>query len=209
LRVFVAGAAGAIGKRLVPLLVAEGHEVWGTTRSADKAGLLREMGATAVVLDVFDAASLARALVAAKPQVVVHQLTDLPPGLDPARMADAAGRNARIRIEGTKNLVAAALAAGARRLIAQSIAWQPQGVSAQGVAALEWQTLHSPPLEGIVLRYGRLYGPGTGKDDAPQDLPCHVDVAAQAAVTALEGGEPGIVRVLDSNAYLRLSSATK
>ena len=209
MRVFVAGAAGAIGKRLVPLFVAKGYEVWGTTRWADKATLLRDMGATAVVVDVFDAQSLIRAMVAAKPQFVVHQLTDLPPGLDPARMADAAGRNARIRIEGTKNLVAAALAAGARRLIAQSIAWEPQGVSAQGVAALEWQTLHSPPLEGIVLRYGRLYGPGTGRDDAPQDLPCHVDVAARAAVTALAAGEPGIVRVVDSDAYVRLSSGTK
>ncbi|HWI36231.1 MAG TPA: hypothetical protein VNU64_07245 [Burkholderiales bacterium] len=118
----------------------------------------------------------------------------------------AAGRNARIRIEGTKNLIAAALAAGARRFIAQSIAWEPQGISAEGVASLERQTLQA---EGIVLRYGRLYGPGTGKDDAPAELPCHVDVAARAAVTAIEDGKPGIVRVLDSEPYLRLSSGTK
>lgn len=193
----------------MPLLVARDYEVWGTTRVAARAAILREMGAIAVVVDVFDAQSLTRHVVAAKPQFVVHQLTDLPPGLDPARMADAVGRNARVRIEGTKNLVAAALAAGARRLIAQSIAWEAPGVTAQGVAALEQQTLHSPPLEGIVLRYGRLYGPGTGKGEPPQDLPCHVDVAARAAVTAIEAGEPGIVRVLDSDPYLRLSSATK
>ena len=195
--IFVAGASGAIGKPLVALLVARGYEVFGTTRFPDKAQLLRQLGAQPVVVDVFDAAALAKALLAAKPQIVIHQLTDLPPGLDPARMAEAAARNARIRIEGTKNLVAAALAAGARRLIAQSIAWEPQGVSAQGVASLEQQTLNSPPLEGIVLRYGRLYGPGTGRDEAPAELPCHVDVAARATVIAVEKGKPGIVRVLD------------
>jgi len=195
--IFVAGASGAIGKPLVALLVARGFEVFGTTRFPDKAQLLRQLGAQPVVVDVFDAAALAKALLAAKPQIVIHQLTDLPPGLDPARMAEAAARNARIRIEGTKNLIAAALAAGARRLISQSIAWEPQGVSAQGVASLEHQTLNSPPLEGIVLRYGRLYGPGTGRDEAPAELPCHVDVAARATVIAVEKGKPGIVRVLD------------
>ena len=201
MKIFLAGATGAIGKPLVPLLVARGYEVFGTTRVAAKAQDLRKLGAHPVVVDVFDAAALAKAVLAAKPQIVIHQLTDLPPGLDPARMAEAAARNARIRIEGTKNLIAAALAAGARRLISQSIAWEPQGVSAQGVASLEQQTLNSPPLEGIVLRYGRLYGPGTGKDDAPAELPCHVDVAARAAVTAVERGEPGMVRVLDSEPY--------
>ena len=208
-RIFLAGATGAVGKRLVPLLVARGYEVFGTTRFAAKAELLRRLGAHPVVVDVFDAASLAKALRAANPRVVIHQLTDLPPGLDPARMAEAAARNAHIRIEGTKNLIGAALAAGVRRLIAQSIAWQPQGVSAEGVAALERQTLQSPPLGGIVLRYGRFYGPGTGKDEPPAELPCHVDVAARAALTAVEKGEPGIVRVLDSEPYLRLSSGTK
>jgi nucleoside-diphosphate-sugar epimerase len=204
LRIFLAGATGANGKRLVPLLAS--HEVFGTTRFADKADLLRKLGAQPVVVDVFDAAALAEAVLAAKPQIVIHQLTDLPPGLDPARMAEAAARNARIRIEGTKNLIAAALAAGARRFIAQSIAWEPQGISAEGVASLERQTLQA---EGIVLRYGRLYGPGTGKDEAPAELPCHVDVAARAAVIAVERGEPGVVRVLDSEPYLRLSSGTK
>jgi nucleoside-diphosphate-sugar epimerase len=208
-RVFLAGATGAVGKRLLPLLVANGYPVWGTTRQAEKAELLQKAGAVPVVVDVFDAQALAREVKAAGPQIVIHQLTDLPPGLDPARMAEATARNARVRIEGTRNLVAAALAAGARRLIAQSIAWQAQGVSAEGVAALERETLHSPPLEGIVLRYGRFYGPGTGKDDAPSELPCHVDVAARAALTALESGEPGIVRVLDDEPYRRLSSGTK
>lgn len=203
-RIFLAGATGAIGKRLVALLTS--YEVFGTTRSTNKTDLLRQLGAHPVVLDVFDAAALAKAVLAAKPQIVIHQLTDLPPALDPARMAQAAGRNARIRIEGTKNLIAAAIAAGAPRFIAQSIAWEPQGVSAEGVTSLERQTLQ---VEGIVLRYGRLYGPGTGKDAAPAELPCHVDVAARAAVDAIDDGEPGIVRVLDSEPYLRLSSGTK
>jgi uncharacterized protein YbjT (DUF2867 family) len=200
--IFLAGATGAIGKALVPLLVGRGYEVFGTTRFAAKAGVLRELGAEPVVVDVFDAAALAKAVLAAKPQIVIHQLTDLPPGLDPARMAEAASRNARIRIEGTNNLIAAAIAAGARRFIAQSIAWEAQGVSAEGVASLERQTLQA---QGIVLRYGRLYGPGTGKDEAPAELPCHVDVAARAAVTAVERGEPGMVRVLDSEPYRILS----
>ena len=204
MRIFLAGATGAIGKRLVPLLTS--YEVFGSTRFTNKADLLRQLGARPVVVDVFDPAALAKALLAAKPQIVIHQLTDLPPGLDPARMAEAAARNARIRIDGTKNLIAAALAAGARRFIAQSIAWEPQGVSAEGVASLERQTLQ---VGGIVLRYGRLYGPGTGKDAAPADLPCHVDVAARAAVSAIDDGEPGIVRVTDAEPYLRLSSGTK
>src|SRR5499427_5649916 len=163
MRIFLAGATGAIGKRLLPLLRKAGHHVVGTTRSGAKSAALRATGIEAVVVDVFDAAALSRAVAGARPDIVMHQLTDLPPGLDPARMAEAAPRNARIRSEGTKNLVDAALAAGARRLISQSIAWRPQGITAEGVAALERLTLGSPPLEGIVLRYGRLYGPGTGR----------------------------------------------
>ena len=205
-RIFLAGATGAIGRPLASLLVGGGYEVFGTTRVAAKAQDLRKLGAHPVVVDVFDAAALRRAVIEAKPQIVIHQLTDLPPGLDPARLAEATVRNARIRIEGTKNLIAAALATGARRLIAQSIAWEPQGVSAEGVASLERQILQS---EGTVLRYGRLYGPGTGKDEPPAELPCHVDIAARAALTAVEEGGAGIVRVLDADPYLRLSSGTK
>jgi len=205
-RIFLAGATGAVGRPLASLLVGGGYEVFGTTRVAAKAQDLRKLGAHPVVVDVFDAAALRRAVIEAKPQIVIHQLTDLPPGLDPARLAEATVRNARIRIEGTKNLIAAALATGARRLIAQSIAWEPQGVSAEGVASLERQILQS---EGTVLRYGRLYGPGTGKDEPPAELPCHVDIAARAALTAVEEGGAGIVRVLDADPYLRLSSGTK
>ena len=182
----MAGAAGAIGRRLVPLLLAAGHHVVGATRSPSKASALQAAGVEPVVLDVFDAALLTRAVSAARPDLVMHQLTDLPPGPDPSQMAEGTRRNARMRGEGTRNLVSATLASGARRLIAQSIAWmyapgsQPhseadpldtnaQGartITVAGVVTLERLTISSPPIEGIVLRYGHLYGPHTGSDVA-------------------------------------------
>ena len=228
--VFLAGASGAIGKRLVPLLREAGHTVFGTTRSAAKADDLASAGATPVVVDVFDAPALTKAVVAVRPTVVIHQLTDLPRGLDPSRMAEAAVRNSRIRDEGTRNLVAAALAAGARRLIAQSIAWvyapgpEPHGeddpldleaktigkASIDGVAALERQTLNSPPLEGIVLRYGALYGLGTGADAPPSSRPpLHVDAAASAALLAIEKGRPGIYNIAELNNYMTTDKARR
>ena len=171
--------------------------------------IIEGTGAHAIVVDVFDSAALARAVRDARPQIIIHQLTDLPPGLDPARMADAVPRNARIRSEGTRNLVTAALAAGASRLISQSIAWRSQGISAEGVRILEHLTLESPPLEGIVLRYGHLYGPGTGRPQPSGELHCHVDVAAAAALIAIDKGEPGIFSVVDWDPYLRVPSGTK
>ena len=217
LRSFVAGAGGAVGRRLVPLLRDAGHEVFGTTRDPGKADTLRRLGAEPVVVDVFDAAALSDAVAAARPQVVIHQLTDLPPGLDPARMAEALPRNARIRSEGTRNLVAAAREAGVRRLIAQSIAWvyRPgtppyaedhpldipadgtRRVSIDGVVALETQVLNTPPLQGLVLRYGQFYGPGTGVDAPPAPGSVHVDAAAQAALLAVDRGRPGIFNVAE------------
>src|SRR5436190_3627325 len=120
-RILLAGASGVIGRRLTPLLRDAGHHVAGTTRSARKAEELRRLGAEPVVVDVFAAASLLREVTAVRPEVVIHQLTDLPKGLDPSLMKEAIARNARIRDEGTRNLVRAAVAAGARKLIAQSI----------------------------------------------------------------------------------------
>jgi nucleoside-diphosphate-sugar epimerase len=137
-----------------------------------------------VVVDVFDATELSRAVASARPDVVIHQLTDLPKDLNPREMGAAIIRTARIRGEGTRNLVRAAIAAGGRRLVAQSIAWayapgaEPHvetdpldagaegdgGINVQGLIALEDLTLKSPPLEGVVLRYGQLYGPGTASD---------------------------------------------
>src|SRR5262252_4410225 len=123
MKIFLAGATGAIGTQLVPLLLSSGHLVTGTTRSITKGDALRSAGVEPVIVDVFDAPALSRAVAAARPDVVVHQLTDLPPGLDPSRMAEGTRRNARMRSEGTRTLVAAMREAGAHRLIAQSIAW--------------------------------------------------------------------------------------
>jgi nucleoside-diphosphate-sugar epimerase len=227
-RIFLAGASGAIGKRLLPLLRKAGHHVVGTTRSSAKAEALRAAGIEAAVVDVFDAAALSRAVSAARPDIVMHQLTDLPPGLDPARMSEAGPRNARMRREGTENLVRAALAAGAPRLIAQSIAWmyapRPQpyteadpldidaegarAVTVGGVVALEHLTLSSPPLEGVVLRYGHLYGPGTGADRAESPA-LHVDAAATAALLAIEHAHPGIYNIAEPSGYLSTEKAQR
>ena len=123
MKVFLAGATGVIGRRLVLLLRKAGHDVVGTTRSETKAAALQALGATAAVVDAYDAQKLKLAVYAAQPDVIIHQLTDLPQELDPDRRAAALAANARLRIEGTRNLVDAALASGVRRIIAQSIAF--------------------------------------------------------------------------------------
>lgn len=217
-RVFVAGATGAIGRRLVALLVSAGFAVSGTTRRAAKADALRAAGAEPVLVDAFDARALTAAVAAARPAIVIHQLTDLPPGLDPAGLPEALRRNTRLRREGTRNLVDAALGAAVRRLIAQSIAFayapgpaphgegDPldmaatglRGVTVQGVAALERLVTGTPGLEGVVLRYGRLYGPGTGAEHPAAEPPTvHIDAAAQAALLAIDRGPPGIYNIAE------------
>src|ERR1044071_2446743 len=126
-KIFVAGATGVIGIRLVPLLVQAGHRVAAMTRSAGKADVLAALGAEAVVCDVYDAVRLTASVVAFGPDVVIHELTDLPD--DVQRLREHAQANARIRREGTRNLLAAARAAGATRFLAQSVAWDLQGDS--------------------------------------------------------------------------------
>jgi nucleoside-diphosphate-sugar epimerase len=228
-RIFLAGASGAIGSRLTPLLLSAGHYVCGTTRSKAKADALRSLGADPVVVDVFDAAALSRAMAAARPDVVIHQLTDLPKDLNPREMGAAIVRTARIRDEGTGNLVRAAVAAGARRLVAQSIAWvyaagaEPHAeadpldagaagegaINVQGVISLEDFTLKSPPLVGVVLRYGRLYGPGTPSDRPPDSVPLHVDAAAYAALLAIDHGAPGIYNIAQPNRQVATEKARR
>ena len=202
-KIFLVGAAGAIGRRLVPLLLADGYPVSGTTRSPEKARTLEKLGARAVVVDVYDREGLTRALGDAHPSVVMHQLTDLPKESSGPLSAEVLEANARLRDEGTRNLVDAAIAGGARRFIAQSIAWvyapgpQPHaeddpldrgaaGPTVAGVLALERMVLGSPPLEGVVLRYGRLYGPGTWNAAPNGPVPVHVDAAAHAALLAID-----------------------
>jgi nucleoside-diphosphate-sugar epimerase len=209
-RILVAGASGVIGRRLCRLLLEDGWDVTGTTRSSDKASALRSIGVVPAIVDVFDETALRHVVMEAQPAIIMHQLTDLPPALDPAKMAEARIRNARIRDVGTRNLLAAAIAAGAKRMIAQSIAFAyapgplpyhedaPLSVDAPAVASLEQQVLQAP-LVGIILRYGKFYGPGTGFDNPPSGGPVHVDAAADAARRAVTGGRPGIYNIAEED----------
>jgi 2-alkyl-3-oxoalkanoate reductase len=233
MRVFVAGASGAIGRPLVRQLVEAGHAVTGMTRREDRAAEIRAAGAEAAVCDALDGPALEAAVRQAAPEAVVHLLTALPARID-YRADDPLGPTNRIRREGTRNLVAAASAAGVRRLVAEGFAplyaqeggWvkseedglalaapPPFGEAAAALAELERQVLEA---EGIVLRYGWLYGPGTYFDrDGSQTeealkrrLPVvgkgngtysfvHVEDAASATLAALEHGAPGIYNVSD------------
>ncbi len=226
MKIFLAGASGVIGRKLVPLLCAAGHAVVGTTR--DKADAVRALGAKPVVVDVFDAAVLRRVVAAATPDVVIHQLTDLPAAPGTPGYEAGLERNARLRVAGTRNLVDAVKAASVRRLIAQSIAFvyapgtgarvesDPLDFAAigarkrtvEGVAALESATLEMP--EGIVLRYGLLYGPGTWFPDRKRGAPAlHVDAAAQCAVLALSRGARGIYNIAEDDGAVSSEKAKR
>jgi nucleoside-diphosphate-sugar epimerase len=224
-RILVAGATGVIGRRLMPLLTGAGHDVVGITRSEAKT---REHGAEMVAADVFDAAALMRIMASIRPDTVIHQLTDLSGLADPATAADAIRRNALIRTEGTRNLVAAALAANVRHMVAQSIAWayapgplphaeddaldidasEPRAITVRGVAALEAAVLNAPAMKGTVLRYGQLYGPGTGRDRPTGSAPLHVDAAAHAALLAVARGEAGIFNIAEPGPEVLTDKAT-
>lgn len=235
MRVFLAGASGVIGRRLVPQLLAAGHEVTGMARSAERAGAVRALGIEAAIADALDADAVRAALTSARPDVVIHQLTALPRRIDPRRIERDFVMNDRLRSEGTRILVDAARGAGARRVIAQSIAFAyapgPPGTihadgdplwldapkdfrrSAQALADLDRAVLGA---EGVVLRYGYFYGPGSaissdgsvGQDVARRRLPIvgggqgvwsliHVDDAARATVAALTAGDSGSYNVVD------------
>jgi nucleoside-diphosphate-sugar epimerase len=171
MKIFLAGASGAIGRRLTPLLRSAGHIIVGTTRSADKACVLHALGAEPVVVDVFDTDELTRVVRAAAPQVMIHQLTDLPfaPGTPQYE-------------EGRSTLLQRARAS----------------VPVDAVVALEQATLSR--REGIVLRYGFLYGPGTWFENEKRAKPAlHVDAAAHAAVLAVSKGTPGIYNIAEDD----------
>lgn len=196
MRIFVAGATGLIGLRLVPLLVEAGHEVAGMTRSPNKAGSLRDLGVEPVICDVFDAEALAEAVEAFGPDTVFHQLTDLPDNV--ADMASFGSRNDRIRGEGTHNLLAAAVAAGAEQFIAQSIAWDQSDDARRAVTAGHERTV----LEagGVVIRYGQFWGPGTYYETAPPARPrIHLDDAARLTLASLDA-PAGVTLVIDDRA---------
>jgi nucleoside-diphosphate-sugar epimerase len=236
MRVFVAGASGAIGHPLIPKLVAAGHEVTGMTRSEAKAEAVRRAGAGAAVVDVFDADALRAAVEEARAEVVVHELTALPDRLD-FRKKDIYAPTNRVRTEGTRNLLGAARAAGARRFVSQSIAFAyrnegarvkseddpvledapgPFGSGVRALREMEAMVLGTDDMDGLVLRYGFFYGPGThyGRDGAivadvrRRRLPIvgkgigvfsfiHVEDAADATVAAVERGAPGVYNVTD------------
>jgi nucleoside-diphosphate-sugar epimerase len=196
MRIFVAGASGVIGVRLVPLLAGAGHTVAGMTRSPGKAGLLRDLGAEPVICDVFDADALTAALAGFRADTVFHQLTDLPDRAED--VAAFSGRNDRIRGEGTRNLLAAATAAGAQRVIAQSISWEQSGEARRRATAEHERAVLR--AGGVVIRYGQLWGPGTFYEDAPPEPPrVHVDDAARQTVAVL-AAPAGLTVVVDDRA---------
>ena len=236
MRVFVAGATGAIGRPLVGQLIDAGHEVTGITRSQEGAAALEWAGAHAVVCDALLAEPLAEAVADAKPEVVIHQLTALPDRFEPRKKGLYEPTN-QLRTVGTRNLVAAAQAVGARRFVCQSIAFayeptggavkderdplfseapEPFGSAIAAVEEMEKAVLDAEGLEGLVLRYGWFYGPGTyfaedgsmASDVRRRRYPIvgdggglfsfvHVDDAAAATVAALERGRLGIYNVVD------------
>jgi nucleoside-diphosphate-sugar epimerase len=225
-RIFLAGASGAIGRRLTPLLIAAGHHVTGMTRNPASARVMEAAGIRPALVDVFDPGALKAAVIAAAPEVVIHQLTDLPSAIqDEAQLAAAYPRNARIRTEGTRNLVAAARAAIARRFIVQSIAFgyapggephteadpldvadSPRSVTVRGAADMERQVLASG-MEAIILRYGFFYGPGTWHEEPTRKPALHIDAAAHAALLAVARGPPGIYNVAEEDGTVSSAKA--
>ncbi len=229
-RVFLAGATGIIGKSLVPVLRDAGHLVIGTTRTTEGKARLEAMGIQAAIINVFDAQALEKAVTTAAPDVLIHQLTDLSAGIDPAAPEEATRRNAHLRRQGTANLVRAARAAGVKRVIAQSIAWayapkplpftedDPLDMNATGVRAisilegvvpLESAVLDQADFEGVVLRYGQLYGPGTWSAEPDGTAPVHVEAAAYAAYLAVDHGRPGAYNIADRGGAVAIDKALR
>jgi nucleoside-diphosphate-sugar epimerase len=195
MRIFLAVASGVIGVRLVPLLARDGHDIIGLPRTPAKTGMLRDLGAEPVVCDVHDLEALTAAVVAARPDVVLDELTDLPD--DPALIAELGAASSRIRREGTRNLLAAARAAGVRRFLTQSVAWPLPGDGGAAVGEHERIVLEAG---GVVLRYGRFYGPGTyHESESPEPPRVHVDEAAARTLPALEAPS-GIITIAEHEA---------
>jgi uncharacterized protein YbjT (DUF2867 family) len=187
-RIFLAGASGLIGVRLVPLLVGAGHDVAGLTRTPAKAERLTALGAEPVLADAFDPEALTRAVRAFAPDLVLHHLTDLPDKA--AQLSARAPASDRMIREGTRNLVDAA---GGVRVVAQSIAWQAEGETGRAYAELERLVLGAG---GAVIRFGQFYGPGTYYETELPDPPrIHIDDAARRAFETLDA--EGVVVATD------------
>jgi hypothetical protein len=192
-RIFLAGASGVIGQRLVPRLVQAGHIVGAMTRSPNKTELLRRLGAEPILCDVFDRTALIKAVHDFKPDVILNELTDLPD--DVAQISEHASLNARIRTEGNQNLIEAARQSGSPKILAQSVAWRlPDGPDALAVTELERSILAEG---GVVLSYGMFYGPGTyNEQQQPAEPRVHIDRAAERTVEALDDPS-GVVVITD------------
>jgi nucleoside-diphosphate-sugar epimerase len=242
MRVFVAGATGAIGTQLVPMLVANGHDVVGMTRTEAKRDRLRSLGAEPVVADALDADAVGRAVGEAEPDVIVHQLTAIPPAVNMRRFDRDFALTNRLRVEGTDHLLSAGQALGVKRFVAQSngavpyarvggpikreedpLDQDPRPAFRQGLAAirhLEAAVTGAHWTDGIVLRYGWFYGPGTSIALHPpgsqielirkRQFPIvgggtgvwsfiHIEDAAAATVAAVEGGTAGIYNIVDDD----------
>jgi nucleoside-diphosphate-sugar epimerase len=240
MKVFVAGATGALGKQLVPQLVATGHEVTGMTRSDSKQDLVRSLGAKPAVADALDPDQVARVVAEAEPEVIIHQLTAISADLNPRHFDQAFAQTNRLRTEGIDHLLSAARAVGAGRFLAQSFAGWPYARIGGPVKGEEDPLDESPPkaarstiaairyveetvtgadwIEGIALRYGGFYGPGTSISREPgaqqtemirkRRFPIvgkgtgvlsfiQIEDAAGATVAAVDRGDPGVYNVAD------------
>jgi nucleoside-diphosphate-sugar epimerase len=240
MRILVAGGTGAIGRRLVPRLVQEGYQVTGITRSQSKVSGMLAAGAAPLIADALQRDEVRRAVEQAQPDVIIHELTAIPQEFDIRRFREQFHLTARLRTEGMDQLLDAAKALGVRRFIAQSYAGWPYGRSGAGLKTetdpldphppeamletlhaiqhLESAVSHASYLEGIVLRYGPLYGPGNalGEGGSMVDmirkrrLPVigggtgvwsflHIDDAARATVLAVKNGKPGVYNIVDDD----------
>ena len=240
MKIFVAGATGALGRQLIPQLVAKGHEVAGMTRSADKQDLVRSLGARPVVADALDPDAVAQGVAQAEPDVIVHQLTALSGDFDMRHIREFLEVTNRLRTEGTDHLLAAGRAVGIQRFVAQSYAGWPAARTGGPVKTEEDELDPNPPdamrealdairhleaavsgatwTEGVVLRYGGFYGPGTGMSrggDQAQLIEkrkwpvvgdgggvwsfVQIEDAATATVEAVEHGSPGVYNVVDDD----------
>ncbi|MGH7550599.1 MAG: NAD-dependent epimerase/dehydratase family protein [Gemmatimonadota bacterium] len=240
MRIFLAGATGVVGRRLVPLLVQAGHDVVGLMRSPEKAESVRAMGAEPAIADALDPDAVMTAVTEARPEVVIHQLTAIPDRMDLRRFDRDFALTDRLRTEGTRHLLAAATKAGARRFVAQGFAgWgyaregsaikteedpldpDPPAVFRRTLDALrelEATVLGARGPEGVVLRYGWFYGPGTSigvggsvvEAVRRRRMPivgegtgvwsfAHVDDVAAATLAAVERGAPGVYNVADDD----------
>jgi 2-alkyl-3-oxoalkanoate reductase len=239
MRILLAGASGVVGRLLTPRLVRDGHEVVGMTRTPAKAEAIREWGAEPAVCDVLDRERTHEVVTKARPEVVIQHLTDLPLDLNPRNLKKAYEANDRLRLDGVPNLVAAAEATGARRYIAQNVCFTyapvgdrikdedaplmtnappPFDRSARAYVSMEERILGAKGMDGLVLRFGFWYGPGTtyahdgytagevrkrrfpivGKGTGVFPF-IHIDDVVEATILAMERGAPGAYNVTDDD----------